>query len=434
MPYTLLHISDLHRSPQDPIGNEALLSSLVSDFARAQADAPPFHNPDAIIVSGDVIQGAPLLDPRHAEIVEEQYEVAFGLLESLADRFLDGDHARVVIVPGNHDVEWNVAYAAMQVVDEADLSSNIRPSDFGPTKDLRWNWKERKAYRIVDFNAYNKRLKHYRNFIGKFYSEVSLAYSLDTDSDYWLFELYNGRIGIAAFNSCEGNDCFAYHGSISERSLARAHIDLYDRSPHYDLMMAVWHHNVEGPPGATDYMDIATVYNLIGYGFRLGLHGHQHRAQTSNRILRIPQQEPMAVISAGSLCAGPAELPTGVNRQYNVLEISDDCSSVRVHVREMAIGNVFAPARRAEFGAQSYIDIPLGKPLSAAFPHRNSNESLIFDAEGAISEGNPQRALELLNRVATPSGSYARSLAIKAGTVAKEWTIIVGIVTSTFEV
>ena len=60
----------------------------------------------------------------------------------------------------------------------------------------------------------------------------------------------------------------------------------------------------------------------------------------------------MAVISAGSLCAGPKELPTGVNRQYNVLEISDDSSSVRVHVREMAIGTVFAPARRPEFGGQ----------------------------------------------------------------------------------
>ena len=131
MPYTLLHISDLHRSPEDPIGNEALLSSLVSDFARAQTETPSFYNPDAIIVSGNVIQGALLNDPHHAHIVEEQYNVALQLLESLTDRFLDGDHTRVVIVPGNHDVEWNVAYSAMQAVDDADLSFDIRPATSG---------------------------------------------------------------------------------------------------------------------------------------------------------------------------------------------------------------------------------------------------------------------------------------------------------------
>ena len=59
--------------------------------------------------------------------------------------------------------------------------------------------------------------------------------------------------------------------------------------------MAVWHHNVEGAPYSSDYMDVDTIYRLIGKGFRLGLHGHQHRAQASHRYLHLPGDEPMAI-------------------------------------------------------------------------------------------------------------------------------------------
>jgi hypothetical protein len=429
MTYTILHISDLHRSPQDPIGNEALLSSLVSDFSRSHAETPPIHSPDAIVVSGDVIQGARLDDPNHVAIVEEQYDVALQLLNSLADRFLNGDHSRVIIVPGNHDVDWNIAYSAMEAIAEVDLPTNIRPADFGPTSDLRWNWKERKAYRITDPALYAKRLSHYQQFANRFYDGINLTYPMDASSDYCLFELNKRRIGVAAFNSCDGNDCFAYHGAISERSLAQAHIDLHDQRPQYDLMMAVWHHNVEGPPGAADYMDVATIYNLIGRGFRLGLHGHQHRAETTNRFVHLPHQEPMAVVSAGSLCAGPVDLPTGVNRQYNIIEISDDCSSARVHVREMVIASVFAPARRAEFGWESYIDMSLGKPLSAELPERARDDARILGAERAIVEGDPHRALALLQESVTSPGSYARTLTLKAATAAEDWTLAVKVAT-----
>jgi 3',5'-cyclic AMP phosphodiesterase CpdA len=62
LPYTILHISDLHRSPTHPIGNDELLSSLVSDFERAATEDPTFGPPDAIVVSGDLVQGVPLGD------------------------------------------------------------------------------------------------------------------------------------------------------------------------------------------------------------------------------------------------------------------------------------------------------------------------------------------------------------------------------------
>ncbi len=428
LPYTILHISDLHRSPTDPIGNDELLSSLVSDLERAATEEPTFGPPDAIVISGDLVQGVHLGEPDHEAIIHAQYEVALDLVIRLCDRFLDGDRSRVVIVPGNHDVDWNVAFSAMQPIPDADLvASPIRPRDMGPRSDVRWDWRERTAYRIVDRARYDARLDHYRRFVAAVYAGVAPRYPVDPAAGYTLFELSGGRIGVAAFDSCSGNDCFAFHGAVASGSLAQAHMDLHDRSPQYDILMAVWHHSLEGPPEATDYMDIATVYNLIGKGFRLGLHGHQHRGQVSNRYIHLPRMEPMAVVSAGSLCAGPIDLPTGVNRQYNVLQIADDCRSVRVHVREMAVGTVFAPSLRPDLGGKGYVDMDIAVPLSPIAPTRLRTDAVVVDAEKLLKSGNAEGALETLRTMDLTTVSYARTLALKAAADARDWTSVIGI-------
>lgn len=428
LPYTILHISDLHRSPADPIGNDELLSSLISDFERAATEEPTFGLPDAIVISGDLVQGVRLGEPNHEAIIHAQYEVALDLVMRLCNRFLDGDRSRLVIVPGNHDVDWNVAFSAMQPIPDTDLvASPIRPNDMGPRADIRWDWRDRTAYRIVDRARYEGRLDHYRRFVAEVYGGVTLRYAVDPGAGYALFELGGGRIGVAAFNSCCGNDCFAFHGAIAHESLAQAHIDLHDRSPQYDVMMAVWHHSLEGPPETADYMDVATVYNLIGKGFRLGLHGHQHRGQISSRYIHLPRMEPMAVVSAGSLCASPVDLPTGVNRQYNVLEIADDSRSVRVHFREMAVGIVFAPSLRADLGGKGHVNMDIAAPLSLIAPTRLRTNAVVVEAEELLKSGDAAGALAALRALDLTTVSYARTLALKAAADAEDWTSFIGI-------
>ena len=104
---------------------------------------------------------------------------------------------------------------------------------------------------------------------------------------------------------------------------------------------------------------------MIGRGFRLGLHGHQHKAQVRSQEIRLPGRESMAVISAGSLCAGRRHLPTGTHRQYNVVELAPDLRSVRTHVRAMAVANVFSPASLVEFGGASCLDLELSPMTNA---------------------------------------------------------------------
>lgn len=414
----------------DPIGNDALLSSLVSDFERAATEDPSFGPPDAVVISGDLVQGVPLGEPEHDATIHSQYEVALDLVGRLCDRFLGRDRSRMVVVPGNHDVDWNCAFSAMQPIPNDDIvMSPIRPRDMGPRADVRWDWRERTAYRIVDRARYDARLDHYRRFVAQVYEGVALRYPVDPSAGYALFELNAGRIGVAAFNSCFGNDCFAFHGAIATDALAQAHMDLHDQGRGYDILMGVWHHSIEGPPDATDYMDIATIYDLIGRGFRLGLHGHQHRGQVSNRYLHLPQREPMAIVSAGSLCAGFDDLPTGVNRQYNVLEIADDCRNVRVHVREMTAATVFAPSLRPDLGGRGYVDMEIGVPLSPIPPVRLRTDALVIEAERLLMSGNAATALGKLRSLDLAPGSYARSLALRSAEEAEDWPSVVDIAT-----
>jgi hypothetical protein len=122
----------------------------------------------------------------------------------------------------------------------------------------------------------------------------------------------------------------------------------------------------------------------------------------------------MAVVSAGSLCAGPTDLPTGVNRQYNVVEIADDCSSVRVHVREMAISTVFAPSLRVEFGGKSHVDIDLGAPTHMLPPERAREDARIIEAEEALAANDPRHSVNLLETANAVPGTYARTLLVRA--------------------
>lgn len=384
------------------------MSTLIADRTRAASEDPALGAPSAIVVTGDLVQGARLgLDDYEVEL-DAQYAVATEFLVQLADEFLGGDRARLVVVPGNHDVDWNGSRAAMHPVSNDDLPPGFSLGMCGPADKWRWSWDERRAYRIADPTLYSERLARFDALVDSFYAGVAILRT----PHYRMHPLCDERIVILAFNSCVGNDCFANHGKIAEDAIAEAHLDLQGQP--YELRVAAWHHSIDGEPASTDYMSISTIQRLIGKGFRLGLHGHQHRAAAANRYVHLPAQEVMAVVSAGSLCAGVGGLPIGVNRQYNLVEISDDLSSARIHVREMAIATNFAAARRAEFGFVSHIDLSWELPADHAVLRSEYVRGLTLEAERASVERRFGDAEEILRRFHAEPGSYARNLLLTA--------------------
>jgi hypothetical protein len=425
--YSILHISDLHRSPDGPISNDELISTLRADRHRYVSEEPEIRTPDAIVVSGDIVQGVPLGTANHLEELRCQYSIAEDFLARLCEEFIGGDRSRVVLVPGNHDVDWNTSRAAMaQVADGKEPRPEVA---FREDSLYRWDWRTKRFYQIIDQNRYSQRLDAFWDFAERFYTGVPGLFRFTRGSDYNVFRLCDNRIGVAAFNSCDGNDCFAYHGSIKRQAISASHLELGSAPYPFELWLAVWHHNIEGPPYRTDYMDMDLVRNMIGRGFRLGLYGHQHRTQAEPRHIFLPDRNTMAAVGAGSLCAGPKELPTGFYRQYTLIELADNLQSARVHVRQMETAQLFSQAHLNSVGGRSYVDLEWGIPKEIAArlaaTTRVPNAQAIFEAERSLKNQKFQDAISILEPLIVNLEGYGRAVFFEAAIGVRRWDLVI---------
>jgi hypothetical protein len=123
---------------------------------------------------------------------------------------------------------------------------------------------------------------------------------------------------FAGFSSCFNNDLYNRQASIHPACIARALRALRQPGLAKRIRVGVWHHNTEGLPANTDYLDPDVLQNLIDGGFSLGLHGHQHRPQFLDTRFKYGVGREIKVISAGTLC-GSASFRYG--RAYNLIEL-----------------------------------------------------------------------------------------------------------------
>lgn len=91
---TLLHLSDIHRTPDEPVTNANILDALRADLKRHREEG--LSKPDFLIITGDITQSAQ----------EEEYDDAFELITSLTAELSIPSIEHVVLVPGNHDINW----------------------------------------------------------------------------------------------------------------------------------------------------------------------------------------------------------------------------------------------------------------------------------------------------------------------------------------
>ena len=423
--FSILHISDLHRSTQEPLANDSLLAALLADRNRYTVETPIIPPPTAIVVSGDLILGAQIGAPNWRTSIAEQYEVAEAFLSELCDRFLDGDRSGLVLVPGNHDVCWNTSRSAMKRVPPDDYPTDIYSALLEPDSLYRWSWKDLALFRISDMTFYGQRMASYWNFIATFYENVNLPTSIDPTRGFQFFELYNRRVLVAAFDSVAGNDCFDKSGAIPRGAVGKCAMSLLDSERSYDLKIAIWHHSIQGPPSHSDYMDVSQIHELIGHGFQLGLHGHQHFSATLNQLVHVDHTHSMAIVSAGSLCAGARELPRGANRQYNLIVVEDDFLNARVHVREMGEGDQFTRKCNGPFlegfaqvSWQPQTDV-MERPIEVS---RKNMQRATRLAEKALHDGKPKDAVKALEEVQFMDEPFARKLMIDAVSALRDWT------------
>ena len=401
MKVSILHISDLHRDPGNPIRNDVLLDSLDNDRRHYTVEeTPTVRPPDLIIVSGDIIQGIRPDTPEPENILREQYQEALDYLGKLTDRFVSGDRNRVVIVPGNHDVSAYHFEKSLKRIDVLpDRKKALVAQLFSPGSLLRWSWSSLELYEIADQNLYAQRLAAFAGFYSMFYKGTR-NYDLDPSKQIDIFDFPMYNLTVAGFSSCYNNDLFNKQGAIHPSCIAEAGTRL--RQPPYQnrLRIAVWHHNAEGSPANSDYMDPDLIQNLIDRGFSLGFHGHQHRPQFLDTRFKHGSDRKITVISAGTLCGGATVLH---GRSYNILELDTSDNAGRLHLREMQNDDFTLPiwGRRAlPPYTIAYHDFKYDPPPKPTV-HPNANTTALLEAQRLYDMMDFRSAANVLTSLGT---------------------------------
>jgi small GTP-binding protein len=245
----ILHLSDIHiRSIQQA---EIFRVQLEADLTKELN----VNRLGYLIISGDIANQA----------TKEEYEAAFQFADGIVKRF-GLDPERVVVVPGNHDLNWDASAQAYAYVPKHSLPSTLLEGQYISVMDG--------GVLLRDELRYEQRFENFNKF---FFSKVyaGISYPTDYADQGLLYACENDRIVFLALNSSWEVD--HYHNEragINATALARALTKLTDNKFDEWLKIAVWHHPVTGHQG----MNCDFLQQLAVHGFQCCLHGHVHEA------------------------------------------------------------------------------------------------------------------------------------------------------------
>ena len=414
MQISILHISDLHRDPKNPISNEALLNSLIQDVENAASEEHPIPAPQIIVVSGDIIQGTgkDTIDPDN--VLREQYDQAEQFLGALADKLLTDRH-KLIIVPGNHDINFPRMYSSLKEIDYVGAEDKKRLELAGLVWEnqskFRWSWGEFKLYEIHDEALYEQRLGEFIEFYRRFYG--TRAYSNDPAQQFDLFDFPEFGLTVAGFNSCFLNDPWHRQGTIHPQAFSNCCNEMRGREYRGRLRLAVWHHSTKGAPRQDDYLDADFLQQLVNHGFSLGFHGHQHKPELIDEKYAFGGDRKVNALSASTLAGGERALAPGATRGYNRIVLNTDDWSVELHVRHMANSDFLNPiwGKGCLASQESFQTFSLQQPRPVDQTAIVSQD--LPDAEQLLREKQHVKAAAILEPIA-PHNELAKRLLLKA--------------------
>jgi len=337
----ILHLSDLHRA-----GSTETLKAIWGGPQSALRKLPEAEQRfDLIVVSGDLAGAA-----RPAEYDELHEFAVTSLLPLLRD---PEDRARVIFVPGNHDVDWSAELG--RPLQLADLLQ--QPGGSEHLAGLLQRYREDPArsglrqviskYGHIEWIALDKarqgaRFATVQRFLDEFYGpalrEPGRAFDLLAAQEGldWSAHLFpEDRIAVYGFNSCFLNDRYWTGAAISRESIANAAAHASEHAEG-SLRIAVWHHGIHTDGYRPDYLNQADLGALIVAGFQVGFHGHLHKAGAQQLGWL---SDRLVLIGTGSLGANQNHRPDAVGKQFSVVQLHPHRVHVQVHERagDMAV-------------------------------------------------------------------------------------------------
>ncbi len=315
-PLRILHLSDLHLGATDDPLN--LLQPLIADLTD-RLDGPGVERLDHLVISGDLTNRAS----------PQEFEKAYQFVSALIQEFgLTAE--RCIIVPGNHDLDWDVEVYVWKKKRQVEVS-RLLPGSYRELADG-----------LLELRDEAKYPERFRNFSQHFYHPLhQKEYPLPAGQQCVVSSFFDSRLQFLALNSAwQIDESFQdrsgiHEGALShglaeaERQLAEARRTGKLRGGDKVLRLSVLHHPITGNE---KLQDDAFLKRLQQVDVRLCLHGHVHEDRADLLGYLHPTRK-LHVMGAGSFGAPTHHRPESVPRLYNLLEVRRDLGSVRVHTR-----------------------------------------------------------------------------------------------------
>ncbi|MGD9212936.1 MAG: metallophosphoesterase [Desulfobacteraceae bacterium] len=292
----ILHLSDLHCGT-DKVQQWA---GQLADDLKQELECNRIH---AMIISGDVTNRAD----------EEEYTNAQIFIEQICEEFRI-DKLNLAIVPGNHDLNWELSKKSYFLKYKEELEQNPKEGEYISFGD--------DVIGLKDDNTYMKRFLPFSDF----YEQVTgSAYALDYSEQGVIYHVKEHGLLILGLNSAwQVDHHYTNRVGICNSALDRALKRIRNNDDYADcLKLAVWHHPISSS-SEDRITDLGFMERLAQNGFCVCLHGHLH--QTSNTLFRydhnIISGRKIEIIGAGTFGAPTRDWTPGYPLQYNLIKIS----------------------------------------------------------------------------------------------------------------
>ncbi|MGB8216092.1 MAG: metallophosphoesterase [Candidatus Methanoperedens sp.] len=299
----ILHLSDIH------LGTISDAHKYIIQLETDLIKNLKISELDYLVISGDIASVSTM----------EEYEAAAEMICNLSRKFkLDSN--RIIIVPGNHDINWEISKKAFIFCPKDKLPNPLPEGRYIPAGDV--------GALLRDDGLYQKR---FVNFGEHFYEKVaSNQYPLEYDKQGILHIYQDDRILFLALNSCWEIDHYKLNSaSINMDALSNALDQLMDNKYDGWLKIALWHHPVTGPEMMknVDFLQLLAVH-----GFQICMHGHIHEAIDGYH--KYDDKRGINIVGAGTFGAPKREQTTGIPLQYNLLVYDPERHEITVETRK----------------------------------------------------------------------------------------------------
>jgi 3',5'-cyclic AMP phosphodiesterase CpdA len=361
----ILHLSDLH------VTHDGRELNQLWGRARPAVAGQRF---DFVVISGDLTQRA----------APVEYAKLKRFLEAEIEPLVVGDRAavktRIVIIPGNHDVDWSaevfetlaIANAQYDLAKQWFADGQWRP-ETQPYRVKIGNFGATSAFQIRA-DRYHERFAAVQSFLTDYYSgqlvhphrPFSLLDARGTGTGDWQAHVFpEMHVALLAFNSCYRNDRYWHGAQIHEDAIteARDHVDRLDHARNF-LRIGVWHHGLESHRSRPDRLTFENLTALVTSGIKVGFHGHVHKSHA--QLHRFITND-FALVSSGTLGAAADDRPDAVANQFSIVDLHRNRLRVEVYESE-GLGAYSAREDRRRF---MYFDLDVERPLDVSKPLRS---------------------------------------------------------------